>query len=111
MYSDYPFEEAVRNPKQWGRFFESAVGAHIISNAFIGNYEVYYWREGNLEVDYILKKNDKIVAIEVKSNNVAMNAGLAEVRKIYSPHASLVVGSGEMDVEKFLSINPVKLFE
>lgn len=111
VFSGYSFDEAVRSPKQWGRFFESAIGAHLVSHSFLGNYEVYYWREGNLEVDYILKKNDKIVAIEVKSNSATMNAGLAEVRKLYSPHASFVVGSGGMDAEKFLSIDPVRLFE
>lgn len=111
VFSGYTFDEAIRNPKQWGRFFESAVGAHLISNAFTGNYEVYYWREGNLEVDYFIKKNDRLVAIEVKSGSETTNAGLAEVRKMYSPYASLVVGSGGMAIEKFLSINPAKLLE
>ncbi len=111
VFGGYSFEEAVRNPKEWGRFFESAVGAHIVSGSFSGNYEVFYWREESFEVDYILKKNEKIVAIEVKSGRESTNAGLAEFRKRYSPYASLVVGPGGMTAEKFLSINPAKLFE
>lgn len=111
VFSEYTLEEALRQPKVWGHFFESAVGSHLISNAFIGNYDIYYWREDNLEVDYILRKNDKLVAIEVKSGNETMNTGLAAFRKMYAPFASLVVGQGGMDVERFLSVNPMKLFD
>lgn len=41
VYSDLTYKEAILNRKEWGRFFESAVGAHIISNAFTGDYDVF----------------------------------------------------------------------
>ena len=109
--SDLTYKEAILNRKEWGRIFESAVGAHIISNAFIGDYDVFYWREKDKEVDYILKKKSRIVAIEVKSNSETYNAGLEEIRKMYHLYATMVVGEGGMKVEDFLSINPDKLFE
>ena len=92
---------------------------HILYLATIGahcqikhsNYEVFYWREKDKEVDYILKKKNRIVAIEVKSNSEMYNAGLEEIRKMYQPYASFVVGEGGMKAEQFLSINPAKLFE
>lgn len=111
VFSGFSFKESVLNSKVWGRVFESAIGAHIVSNAFIGDYEVFYWREGDKEVDYILRKKSKIVAIEVKSNREVYNAGLEEVRKMYHPYATLVVGEGGMRAEDFLNINPVKLFD
>lgn len=111
VYSDLSFKEAILNRKEWGRIFESAIGGHIISNAFVGGYEVFYWREKDKEVDYILKKKNRIVAIEVKSNHEAYNAGLEEIRKMYHPHAALIVGDGGMKAEEFLSINPTSLFE
>ena len=111
VYSDLTYKEAILNRKEWGRIFESAIGAHIISNAFIGDYDVFYWREKDKEVDYILKKKSRIVAIEVKSNSETYNAGLEEIRKMYHPYATIVVGEGGMKVEDFLSINPAKLFE
>jgi predicted AAA+ superfamily ATPase len=109
-YSDLSFEEALLNPKEWGRILESAIGAHIVSSAFTGNYEVFYWREKDKEVDYILKKKGRIVAIEVKSNSVAYHDGLEEIRKRYRPHATLIVGEGGMGVEEFLRGNPAMLF-
>jgi len=111
VYSGYSFREAMMNPKVWGHFFESAIGAHLISESFTENYEVFYWRDGDLEVDFILKKDNKIVAIEVKSNNDTTNNGLAVFRERYKPHHSIVVGKGGMDAELFLGTNPAKLFE
>ncbi len=111
IYSNLTFKEAVLNPKEWGRIFESAIGAHIISNAFIGGYEVFYWRERDKEVDYILRKKSRIVAIEVKSNEERYNAGLEEIRRMYNPHVTMVVGNGGMKAEDFLNANPLRLFE
>ena len=111
IYGDLTFKEAVINSKEWGRIFESVIGAHIISNAFIGGYKVFYWRERDKEVDYILQKKSRIVAIEVKSNREKYNAGLEEIRKMYNPYMTMVVGDGGMKAEDFLSINPTKLFE
>ena len=110
VYSGYSFLEAIKNPKIWGHLFESAIGAYLISESFTGNYEVYYWRDSNLEVDYILKKDNKIIAIEVKSNSDSTNKGLSVFRERYKPYGSLVVGKGGMDVETFLGTNPAKLF-
>jgi len=111
VYSGYSFGEAVQNPKVWGHFFESAIGAYLVSGALTGNYEVYYWREGDLEVDFVLKKDQKIVAIEVKSNTDTINKGLATFREQYRPHHSMIVGRGGMSAELFLEVNPAKFFE
>ena len=110
VYSGYAFPEAIRDPKKWGRLFESAIGAHLVSESLTGNYEVFYWRDGNMEVDYILKKGNKIVAIEVKSNTDTMNKGLADFKERFKPHASIVVGKGGVEAAKLLEVNPAKLF-
>lgn len=109
VYSGYSYNEALHDPKVWGHFFESAIGAHIVSSALAGNYEVYYWRDGNFEVDYVIKKENKIVAIEVKSNFDTTNIGLSDFRDRFHPHSSIVVGKGGMDAALFLGVNPTKL--
>ena len=82
-----------------------------MSYAYAGEYQVFYWRNGqNCKVDYVLQKKGKIVAIEVKSNDSDWNSGLAEFNQAYKPSLSLVVGSGGMKAEDFLSINPAALF-
>ena len=111
VYIGRSLQEAISDHKAWGHLFESAIGAHLISNSITGNYNVFYWRDNNLEVDYIVQKGHKIVAIEVKSNLDATNKGLAQFRARYQPHHAMVVGKGGMDATLFLTTNPVKLFE
>ena len=111
VYSGYALRDAIQTPKVWGHFFESAVGAHLVNGAMTNNYEVYYWRDGNMEVDFILKKNTTLVAIEVKSNSDTTNKGLATFREMYKPHRMFVVGKGGMDGEFFLGISPARLFD
>lgn len=105
------FKEAVTDSKRWGQFFESAIGAYIISEAFVHRFEVYYWREGNDEVDFVLKKNQKIVAIEVKSNGETKTTGMERFHKLFNPLATIVVGENGIQPELFLSMDLRKLFE
>ncbi len=46
---------------------ESAVGAHLIRASEEGIGKVFYWRDGQHEVDFVFKTDRKLVAIEVKS--------------------------------------------
>ncbi|RQD76536.1 ATP-binding protein, partial [Desulfonatronospira sp. MSAO_Bac3] len=53
--------------KMWGRLVEIAVGAYLVNQGEEEGVEVYYWREKNREVDFVLKKGNRLAAIEVKS--------------------------------------------
>ena len=111
VLSGLSFKEAVTDSKRWGQFFESAIGAYIISEAFVHRFEVYYWREGNDEVDFVLKKNQKIVAIEVKSNGETKTTGMERFHKLFYPLATIVVGENGIQPELFLSMDLRKFFE
>ena len=102
-------EQAAIQPKEWGRYYESAIGAHIVSQAFVDRYNVYYWREGNDEVDYILQKKNKIIAVEVKSNHESHTTGLAKFKEKFHPDNILLVGPEGMSAEDFLSTSPFGL--
>lgn len=67
-------------PRMWGRWVESAVGAHLLNMADELDYNVYYWRERNDEVDFILERNRKCIAIEVKSGRRTTNKGIREFK-------------------------------
>lgn len=106
IYTDLTLEQAAIQPKEWGRYFESAIGAHIVSQAFVDRYDVYYWRDGNDEVDYILQKKNKIIAIEVKSNHERYTTGLEKFKDKFHPDNILLVGPEGMSAEDFLSTSP-----
>lgn len=103
-------DEAVADRKLWGQYFESAVGAHIVNEAFVHRFEVMYWREGNDEVDFVLRKNRKVVAVEVKSNGEATTSGLAKFRQLFNPTAAFIVGESGIKAEDFLAMDLSGLF-
>jgi hypothetical protein len=87
-----------------GRLVESAVGAHLANAASTGECEVFYWRERNLEVDYVVRTRKGITAIEVKSGTPrSMPAGMAAFAEAYHPRQLLLVGGDGISVEDFLS--------
>lgn len=108
--SGVSFEKVYTFPKEWGRWVESAVGAYLLNNAEESDYRVYYWREGNKEVDFVIERNRQCVAIEVKSGRRTTNAGLPELVKRFNPKHSFVVGTGGVPVEEFLQWNFGELF-
>jgi uncharacterized protein len=69
-----------------GRVFEALVGAQLVRTG----HELYYWREKNDEVDFVLKRGRNLWAIEVKSGRRKNNHGL-EKFKSHFPPATLVI--------------------
>jgi predicted AAA+ superfamily ATPase len=100
---------AAADPEEWGRCVESAIGAHLLSQSFAKGFDVLYWRDGGLEVDYVLRLGERLAAIEVKTNAESSTDGLAEFRRRFHPVSSLVVGPSGMPLSEFLSVNPADL--
>ena len=96
--------EARADGEFWGRLTESAVGAHLANAAACGVCELFYWREGNREVDFVVRAGRRLVAIEVKSGRAPVaHSGLAAFKEAFKPKRTLLVGSGGTPVEEFLS--------
>ncbi len=110
VYSPFTFEQAILDRKAWGHIFESGIGAYLVSQAFIHRFEVFYWRERNDEVDFILRKKGSVIAIEVKSNAEKQTDGLEKFRQLFNPQSSFIVGDGGIGVEDFFSMDVRKLF-
>ena len=110
VYSPLTFEQAILNRKSWGRIFESGIGAYLVSQAFEHRFEVFYWRERDDEVDFVLRKKGSVIAIEVKSNAEKRTDGLHKFRKLFNPQSAFIVGDGGISAEDFLSMDVSKLF-
>ena len=109
--SGMTFEKVFTAPKQWGRWVESAVGAHILNMAENLDYKVYYWRERDDEVDFVIESNRRCVAVEVKSGSRPTDRGLSKFAAAFHPVQSFVVGTGGIPLEEFLSWDLRTLFE
>ena len=110
LYSPLTLQQAVANRKEWGHIFESGIGAYIVSKAFTCRFNVYYWRERNDEVDFILCKKGSVVAIEIKSNTEKRTDGLDKFKQLFKPNASFIVGNGGISAEEFLSADISNIF-
>lgn len=111
VQSGMSFNKAYTTPKSWGRWVESAVGAHLLNQADDYDYKLYYWREREDEVDFIIEYDKKCIAIEVKSGRRTTNNGLALFRERFHPVHSFVVGSGGIPIDEFLTWDMGRLLE
>jgi len=91
-------------PDYRGRLVESAIGAYLLARGREEGFSVYWWREKEKEVDFVIESGTtSLTAIEVKSGIVKHTDGSMAFKKLY-PHAlCLTVGSQDLSVEDFLS--------
>lgn len=108
--SENNFAETRADGKLWGRMVESAVGTHLLNLSYTQDYQLYYWNENSQEVDYVLQKGSKLVAIEVKSGKDATNDGMAVFDKKFHPRALYTIGTDGIPLEDFFRMNPADLF-
>lgn len=84
----------------WGRLVESSIGAHLVNAGL----DVGYWREGDREVDYVIRHRGEVTAIEVKSGHArAERSGFAAFADRHALDRRLVVGGDGIGIEEFLS--------
>lgn len=109
--SGYSFDQARADRTFWGRIVESAVGAHLFNTAPPGM-SVHYWRESPHEVDYVLRRGPRIIAIEVKGGaKTKPLRGLDAFRERFRPSHILLVGEGGIPLDEFLMAPPNQWFE
>jgi hypothetical protein len=98
------FEQARHDAEYWGRLVESAVGGHLVNSARRSIFDVHYWSHVNREVDFVLAKGSKVVAIEVKSTaRKTALPGLDAFAAQFKVHKKLLVGGQGIPLEEFLA--------
>lgn len=107
---DQTLDQLMLRPQQWGQWVESAVGSHLINLMKQQQIELNYWRHRNDEVDFVIKRGDLTIGLEVKSNLASKTQGLAQFDKEFSPKKTLIIGRGGLSLEKFLSMDIEALF-
>jgi predicted AAA+ superfamily ATPase len=97
------FTAVRKDPELWGRITESAVGAHLLRACASGRAELFYWRDGDQEVDFVLRGQQRVVAIEVKSGRRRdALPGLAAFAARHHVDRKLLVGGDGIPVADFL---------
>ena len=98
------FAEAKANQTWWGRLVESSVGAQLMNRSIQGRYDVFYWRDRNKEVDFVLQQNSQLIGIEIKSG-VKKTAlpGMKDFIQKFNPQKALLIGGDGMRLEDFFT--------
>ncbi|SMP82712.1 hypothetical protein SAMN06295888_1565 [Desulfonatronum zhilinae] len=97
-------EEAREDRSYYGRLVESAVGAHLANAAQRGDCELFYWRDKNREVDFVIRAGRRLLAIEIKSGRRRdALPGMAAFVEAFQPDRTLLVGGDGIELEAFLS--------
>jgi predicted AAA+ superfamily ATPase len=71
--------------------------------------EIFYWNESNAEVDFILKWEEKYVALEVKLNHDKVT-GIDKFKKQFRPHKVYQLDSRGLSWQEFITMDPRELF-
>lgn len=105
------FKELKNDPESWGRIVESAVGAHLLNITRGTQIEISYWREGDKEVDFVLKRGDKMIAVEVKSGQEDLKrTGIDLFVEKFHPQKVLLIGEKGIPLEQFLRFSITDIF-
>lgn len=106
--SGLSFRAARLDQAFWGRLVESAVGAHLV-NSPAGKVEVFYWSERGREVDFVLRADRYVTAIEVTSGRRKDSLpGLDAFGKTFPRARKLLVGGQGVPLGEFLLTPPEK---
>ncbi len=97
------FDEARADRTFWGRLVESAVGAHLVNELSGSGIDVLYWRERGMEVDYVLARARRVMAIEVTSSRRKDSLrGMGAFTTEFHPLRALLVGGQGVPLRNFL---------
>ena len=104
--SNRRFASVRGDPELWGRWVESAVGAHLVNCSIECGFDLFYWRDRGREVDFVVQHQGRLLAIEVKSHKrQTALPGMDAFAKAFQPEKLLLVGGDGLDVELFLRMD------
>ncbi len=106
----FTFNNAKMQAEVWGRFVETAVGAYLCKFVRLGDIKLFYWREGNYEVDFVLERRGVIIGLEVKAGRTQTAKGIQKFIKNTKPYKTYVVGNSGIPWQDFLKLDIKQLF-
>jgi predicted AAA+ superfamily ATPase len=101
--------ELRADPVRWGHAVESAVGAQLMASVRRKDIDLMYWNVGCKEVDYVLRRDGEIAAIEVKSADADSVSGMHEFRRKYPQAKAFLIGGQGMSLETAFAVSAADL--
>jgi predicted AAA+ superfamily ATPase len=110
VLSGLGFQGALGKPEIWGRHVETAIGVHLARASRLQGVKVYYWREGNFEVDFVIQYRNKTLGLEVKSGKTQSSKGILKFKHQVKADKVLLIGNSGIPWHDFLKAEIKDLF-
>lgn len=98
-------ELLLQNLEKLGRKAEQAVGAHLLNSARVNNFKVFYWKDVNDEVDFVIQKGNSIISIEFKIGKIKDHQGLMNFSKKFKIEKSILISDEAFKWQEFLMVD------
>jgi len=107
------FNEIKKNDSRWGRLVENAVGAALVNNNAGKAVEIFYWRDRDHEIDFVLRQGEKVFGIEVKTGGRQTSKGREPFLKKFPAYEVITtcVGGGDIPTEALVSMSAEEIFQ
>jgi len=101
--SHLSFKSMQQGREAWRNLIEATIGGHLINSALGTKIEIFYWKEGNYVVDFVIRKGETIITLMVNPSKKGIGVRAVEVfSEIYRPQQNLIVGEQGIPVDQFL---------
>ena len=113
------FKTVIKDKAIWGRLVENVAGAQLYFITKKKGGELFYWRERDNEIDYVLKIGSRLQGIEIKSGRPDKKpAAFESFKKKYKKSESIIISdakSSKIDFIRNINLydffnNPEKIF-
>ena len=93
-----------KQPEEWGRVVETAVGAHLV-NSSSADTTISWWRDRDREVDFVIESPHGLLAMEVGSGRRKGSLpGLTAFTRAYPSARVLLAGAQGMPLADLLRV-------
>ena len=83
---------------------------YLLNHSLTEGFELLYWRHRNDEVDFVMKKGNKVIGLEVKSGATQRLSGMKAFKEQHKPDKVFLIGSQGLTWQEFLGMSPIELF-
>jgi predicted AAA+ superfamily ATPase len=103
-------DQLLSDPAARGHLAETAVGAYLLARGREEGFDLYWWRERDKEIDFVIEQGGHVTGIEVKSGRTKSAAGAQAFLTRHPGALLLTVGAGDTTLDRFLT-GQVPLFK
>ena len=91
--------------------YKGVIAENYVANQLVcKNYNLYYWRNNDYEVDFLLYTKDGIIPMEVKANNNSTSKSLNKYMELYQPKYAIRISTKNFGYDPKTKIRSIPIY-